>query len=138
MPGRDAIPPRVIRPLSWLRPRVRVLAALALLALVTPSFVDRSAADRGAADAFTLVICTVDGLVTLDADGGAPDAPPHRHAGPDCAACLGRDLGLPPPDAAQGKAPPVVAQVLPSVLCAAPPQTPPHLHPAARAPPALA
>ncbi|WP_158639066.1 DUF2946 family protein [Elioraea rosea] len=120
------------RLLPSLRRRSGALALLGLLALLlAPAMPDR----EGRAEAFSLIICTTEGLVSVPV--GEKDAPAPAEAHEHCATCLGRDLAFAPP-------PPPGPERRPgwSVAASHTPEPPaphpsPHLRPRTRAPPAL-
>ncbi|WP_407928215.1 DUF2946 family protein [Elioraea tepida] len=120
----------MIRLLPILRCSARLLAALAVLALVLPPALSRAAA---ASAPLMLVVCTADGLVPVPVDGDKGHA---DHA--DCPACLRHDLAaLPPPPPplplARGGALGFEVALPESVRQG----EGPHRRPPARAPPAL-
>jgi hypothetical protein len=118
-----------------LRRHARALAALAVIALLTPSFAGAATAQKSAAAPFSLVICTTEGLVSVPLNDEAP-ASHGEHD--DCPACLRVDLAtaLPPADTFV-LVPPLeaVGPATPGITIAQP-RGPPHARPDPTGPPA--
>jgi hypothetical protein len=123
-----------MRLLPSLRRWARLLAMLALVAAIAPAVASASATAQAAP--VQLVICTAEGLVTLDLGGDRPADPTHHAAAEPCLACLRADVALPPPP---GLAlPPPSSVALPAASPAAvhaTPGAPPHARPDATGPP---
>lgn len=112
-----------------------MLAVLALLAFLPPTFAPRAQAG-GEASGIPLIICTADGLVLLTQEPGDEPEPAHPPHDLSCLACLLR-LASPPLDVAAVAKPPALAAVpAPAwALADAVVQAPPHLRPDKTGPP---
>jgi len=120
--------------LPSLRRWARMLAMLAVVAAVAPAIASARAPAQAAP--VQIVICTAEGLVTLDLGGDRPADPTHHAAAEPCLACLRADLALPPPPASALPPPSSVALPAPSpVAVHAAPGAPPHARPDATGPP---
>jgi hypothetical protein len=128
-----------MRPLPWLRRQARALAALAVLAMLAPSLA-AAAAPKPAAAAFSIVICTSEGLVTMAMGDEAPQAPASHGEREHCPACLRADPALATPMQATTPAPPARASSVapPPMRAGAPTRAPPHARPDKTGPPAIA